>query len=382
KEQIPVLISTLVSNEKDLKPFLSDTTDVTHSAIHHFTLAQRAYEQDELIEAKQLFQMAKDLDMLRFRAPEAINHVLRKKVEEFPSATLVDSKALFEAHSTNGILGEETLLEHVHPNLLGYALLSEAFYQKLVNQQLMISEETYKMTFKELLQQMPITLVDSLTGAYEIMMLKEGWPFNEPISDALEVRKTFESQLAGGVSVKQISWSEAMKQLYNYYLKENNLAEALKVSEALLLENPYEQGNYMQAGKLSLNLEDNQKGVLYLKKAFDIKPNFEAAKGLFITLLKLDRPNEAIDYLDFAVANKPSDASMTELQFFVRQIIVLKEKYEKNPSDVQLANQIALSYLKFANTSAASVYMEKSLQLMPNNPEALAVQEQIQKLKK
>ncbi len=379
KEKIPVLISNLVSNEKDLKPFISDTTVEQHSAVHHFTLAQKTYEQADFEQAKGHYRLAKELDMLRFRAPEEMNNIINKAVTVFPNVNLVDTRALFEAHSLHGILGKETLLEHVHPNLLGYALLSEAFYQSLKNH-IINTKEGHEMTFKELYQQMPITLVDSLKGAYEIMMLKEGWPFNEPITEEVNANKSFEEILAGGLSVKQITWSDAMKQLYNYYIKEYKYPEALKVTEALLLENPYDPAFYLQAGKLCMDLEAHRRAGFYLRKAFEMKPDLETARDLLITLLKLDRPREALPYLNFAIANKPADFSLGELQLFVNQIIALKDQYAKNPTDVQLTNQIAATYLKFANTTAATIYIEKSLHIAHNNPVALALQEQIQEI--
>lgn len=381
KHQIPVLISNLVSNEKDLKPFISDTTDRQNAAIYHYDQAQKAYALGDFYGAKQHYLEAKEHDLLRFRAPEAMNSIINKVVEDFPNVNLVDTKALFEAHSPHEILGEETLLEHVHPNLLGYALLSEAFYQSLKNNHIINLENQHEISFQDLYQQMPITLVDSLKGAYEIMMLKEGWPFNEPIAEEVDVKKSYESQLAGGLSVKQISWSDAMKELFTHYIQEKNYTSALKVTEALLLENPYDPVYYRQAGKLSMDLELLSGTGFYLKKAFALQPDFETAKGLFITLLKSDQPKEAMEYLNYAVANKPSDGSLAGLQSFVTQIITLKNLYDKNPTDVQLSNQIAAAYLKFANTAAASIYVEKSLKLAHNNPTALALQQQIQELK-
>ncbi|MEQ9438949.1 MAG: tetratricopeptide repeat protein [Cyclobacteriaceae bacterium] len=379
--QIPVFISNLVSNEKDLKPFISDTTATQNSANAHFNMAQKAYKQKDFAQARQHYQEAKELDMLRFRAPEAITNIIHKAADAFPNTTLVDSRALFEGHSPHGILGHETLLEHVHPNLLGYALLSEAFYQSLKEQPILKGQVAHEITFDALYRQMPITLVDSLKGAYEIMMLKEGWPFYEPIAEEVTVHESFESELAGGLSVKQISWSDAMKQLYNHYIEEKNPEAALKVAEALLLENPYDPTFYRQAGKLSMGLEELSRAVFYLKKSFDLHPDFETARNLFITLLKSDQPKEALQYLNFAVANNPADVSLTQLQNFVRQIIALKDLHEKNSTDATIANQIAAAYLKFANTSAAAIYIEKSLELAHNNPTALALQAQVEDIK-
>ncbi|MDF9796373.1 lysophospholipase L1-like esterase [Catalinimonas alkaloidigena] len=375
---IPVLISNLVSNEKDLAPFISDTTDSHFSANEQYIQAQEAYQQEDFAKAKALFIRAKALDMLRFRAPEEMNEIIRKQADSFPHVSLVDSKAVFEARSPHGILGQETLLEHVHPNLMGYALLSEAFYQSMVQQKLLPAESANEMTFETLRKQMPVTIVDSLKGAYEIMMLKEGWPFHEPITEEINVKRSFETQLAGGLSVKQIGWEEAMQQLYQYYLKAERVEDALKVSEALLLERPYQTDLYKQAAHLCMMVKDQNRSVFYLRKAFEQKAEFATAQSLFITLLKLDQPKEALSYLNFAVSEQPSNLSLSDLQMWVKQVIQLKDKYQQQPADVRLANQIAATYLKFANTSAAAIYVEKSLKLAQNNPTATALQEQIQ----
>ncbi|MEJ0081907.1 MAG: hypothetical protein WDM78_13385 [Puia sp.] len=43
----------------------------------------------------------------------------------------MDSKGIFEANSANHMIGNELILEHVHPNLNGYALISDAFYEAM-----------------------------------------------------------------------------------------------------------------------------------------------------------------------------------------------------------------------------------------------------------
>jgi hypothetical protein len=377
EKNIPVFVSNLVSNEKDLKPFISDTGRNELSAAYHFAQAGQAYARGEYSQAKQLYVRAKDLDLLRFRAPEAINEIIQRLSKQFANVHLVDAKSLLEAHSPRGILGNELLLEHVHPNLSGYALLSEAFYQGLKAQRLITDRWPPEMSLDDLRRQMPITPVDSLKGAYEIMMLREGWPFNEPMTAPATGAKSLEEQLAGALAVKQISWGEAMTRLLNHYLRENRPAEALRVTEALLLEYPYDPAYYVQAGKLAMNLEDNERAAFYLKKAFSQQPAPDLAQSIFITLLKMDRPEEALPYVQYAAGQSVTNQALQQLPVYVQQIIALKAQYTRDPENVQLANQIAAAYLAFANTRAASKYVERSLVLAHNNAEALKLRAQI-----
>ncbi|QMU29055.1 GSCFA domain-containing protein [Adhaeribacter radiodurans] len=378
QHHVPVFISNLVSNEKDLKPFISLPGNSAKSAQYLYQQATDAYNQKNFKKAKQLYIQAKEMDLLRFRAPEALNLFIQELPAKYPGVHLVDAKKSFEQHSPQGIIGKETILEHVHPNLYGYAILSNAFYQAMKEHKLIENNSKSELDFKTLLQQMPITMVDSLKGAYEIMMLKEGWPFNEPMLPEVKKEKTTEESLAGAVAVKQISWGEAMNRLLKHYLVNNNQRGALKVTEALLLNQPYDREIYVQAGKLSMNLDDYNKAAFYLKKAFDMENNLETAQSLYITMLKADKPEEAMPYLSYAASQNQSNFPLSQLQLFVQQLIALKSRYQHDTTNINLSNQLAAGYLQFANTAAASKYINKSLRLDSDNGVALQLKKQVQ----
>jgi tetratricopeptide (TPR) repeat protein len=377
-KRIPVLISNLVSNEKDLKPFISEKGIAKTSADAHYQSGNQFLSHGDFRKAKSEFVQAKELDLLRFRAPAAMNVVIAEIASKYPGVTLVDTKSLFEKFSEHGILGKQTLLEHVHPNLFGYSLLSESFYQAMKISKLISVANITEIPITELRRQMPVTAVDSLKGEYEMMILKEGWPFNVPMPAEEKRPKTFEEELAGALVVKQISWRAAMNQLQNHYIKQQDTVRTLQVTEALLLENPYEFPLYDKAGKLCLSLNKNNDAVTYLSKAFRMENNFERAQQLFITLLKMDKPREALVFLGYAAANNQSKFSLDELHAFVKQLVVVKERFEKDSTNVELSNQLAAGYLKFANVAGANKYVDKSLQLDPKNRIALLMKEQIQ----
>ncbi|WP_460671272.1 SGNH/GDSL hydrolase family protein [Larkinella ripae] len=379
EKKIPVFISTLVSNEKGLKPLVS--APGAGSADQQFQVAKQAYEQGNFREAKLKFTQAKELDLLRFRAPEALNQVIRELENRYPEVTTVDTKAVFETHSPHGILGNETLLEHVHPNLYGYALLSDAFYEALKKKRLLVPAENDEISLAQLRQQMPLTPVDSLKGVFEVLILKEGWPFNEPMPPEEKRPKTVEEQLAGALVVKQISWSDAMQQLLAHYQKANNQRGALQVTEALMLEHPDDPVFYGQAGKIYQSLNQPERAVWCLKQAFQRQESFTTAQNLFITLLKLDRPDEALPYLRYAAAHNETTFSLTELQAFVEQLVATKKQYLADTTNVNLSNQLAAGYLRFANADGAAKYVAQSLRIDPRNATALHLRAQLQTLK-
>jgi lysophospholipase L1-like esterase len=266
KKNIPVFISNLVSNEKDLKPFISSKEKA--SALDQFNEGTIAYAQKDYLKAKQFFIKAKDLDLLRFRAPDTFNAIIARLPATYPGVYLVDAKSLFEQHSSGGILGAETLLEHVHPNLYGYALLSEAFYQSLKRHGMIAAAWPNEMPFDQLLRDLPVTKVDSIKGALEIASLKMQWPFNDPVK-RLPVQ-SFEEKLAAGLLSKKITWTQVMDTLMPYYIQQNNYPEALRVAESAMLEYPYDATFYELAGKFSIMLSRNRQASLYMQKAYQL----------------------------------------------------------------------------------------------------------------
>jgi len=322
---IPLLISNLVSNEKDLKPFISIPDGQGKSADAHYQSGIRLYRQADYPSAKKEFVMAKELDALRFRAPEALNTIIKDIAHAHKGVTLVDTRDLFEKHAAAGILGKETLLEHVHPNLQGYALLSEAFYQSL-RQAGLLPASSAEMPLEALKKQMPVTIMDSLKGEYEMMILKEGWPFNIPMPAEEKREKTEEEKLAGALVVKQISWRAAMGRLQQHYAAAKDTAAMLRVAEALALDDPLNAVYFDNAGKLSIALGLHRQAVNYLSKAFRMENSFERARMLFVILLKMDRPEEALPYVRYAAANNTSRFNLNELLSFVQQQVEAKKR--------------------------------------------------------
>ncbi|MCF0051803.1 hypothetical protein LXM25_17180 [Dyadobacter sp. LJ53] len=377
---IPLLISNLVSNEKDLKPFVSIPDKQGMTAEMHYKLGLDKYKQGDYTHAKKELVLAREHDALRFRAPEVLNDIIRKTANRHKGITLVDTKQLFEQHSPHHILGQETLLEHVHSNLLGYALLSEAFYQSMKRAGL-LPPVSVEMSLATLRARMPITRVDSLKGAYEVMILKEGWPFNIPMPAAEKQEKTEEEKLAGGLVVKQISWRDAMARLRQHYIAEHDTANALRVAEALALDNPLDPLAFDQAGNLSAVLDQNQQAITYFSKAFRLENSFARAKALFVLLLKMDRPETALPYIAYAAAHNSSGFSLNELYTSVGQINELKKQYTADSGNVQLANSLAAGYLKFANAAAAKKYTRRALEIDPDNVNAQALLQQVRSIR-
>ncbi|MBE9464738.1 hypothetical protein ACFP1I_18065 [Dyadobacter subterraneus] len=405
KHNIPVLISNLVSNEKDLKPFVSFPVDSTkfpgfslnfklglkafknknyNSAFNFFKAADKSYSENaesnyylgkltyaskNYNEARRYFSKAKDLDGLRFRAPDELNTILKNLSSKYSNAHLVDTKSIFETHAANQIIGDELILEHVHPDLMGYALMSDVFFDEIEKLKI-IKTSGEKISFDVLLKEMPITKIDSLSGIYKVANLKSSWPFTGTMrSDSFKIN-SFEEKTAYELANRKISWLDAMDRAYNYYVENHDLVNARKTVETLILEYPTDAQYYLKSAMLSGEMKDEKNAVFNFKKAFSLSPTFDIARYLFVILLKLDKPAEAIPYLDYAVANNTSRFDLNPVKNSALNIIELKNTFSKDSSDKSAPLQIAKLYFKMQNKEGAEKYARKVLVLSPGNLEA------------
>lgn len=359
EKKIPVFISNLVSNEKDIKPFVSENADTTNSAEYYFKSATKEYENGDFHKAKSLFVKAKELDMLRFRAPEAMNEVINVMTKKYPGIFLVDTKNIFEQHSPHQILNNSTLLEHVHPNLYGYALMSDAFYNALHLHKLPHKIKSQEVSFSRLLQEMPVTMVDSLYGEYDVRQLKKNWPFSNTDSQDFKSPDSEEEKVAELLVSKKISWNEAMDQLMNYYQRINNYKAAQKVAEAVVLEYPYDLTLNIYAGKFCMEQKDYQKSIVYYQKAFAIHPSIEIAKILYMENLSIDRPDLAINFVDYAIKNQGGNLELLKLKRYLKELVELK-KHLSDSSSPAINTQIADHYKFLGSTDMFAKYSGKT----------------------
>lgn len=412
---IPVFMSNLVSNEKDLPPFVS-TTDIKlvsegftakfdqglkalaaeetrratsllkeanqafpKHALCNFYLGRLAYQQGDFRNARNYLAKAKDLDLLRFRASGELNETIRQLCKEY-NTHLVDTKTEFEQYSPHQIIGDNLITDHVHPNLQGYALMSDAFYKAMKSAHFFTNGRlagrpypSMEMSYEELVRDMPITKVDSLAGVYRIHNLKGRWPFNDNVGatgwSPLHAN-TFEEVLAQKLAFEQIDWMTAHKNLFAFYEQSNRVPEAGKVIEAMILENPTVTELYELAAKLKLESKNYEESLFYSQELFYHSPSFKRAKYLFVAYLKLDLPSKALPFLNYAIANNTEGSDLGPLKTSVNTIIQHQNRLTADSSNIDAVTRIANAYLQMRNLDGATKYFSMALKIDPKNKEA------------
>ncbi len=416
--KIPVFIGTLVTNKRGIHPFVSDISkpevarewnkyyedgklalekkdtleafrllssanklDSTYAECQ-FKLAEISFARKDYQSARIFYTNAKELDQLRFRAPEIFNQIIKKAASGRPNVYLTDVSAAFDSASSHQIVGDELLLEHVHPNLNGYYLMAETYLKSLKASSVLKKENLDNISAKVIRQNMPLSKFDTAYGYISTILLKENWPFNEPLPEPTPIEKTYEGKVAGGLAVRQYSWEVAMEKLFNYYGQKSDFEQALRIAEGQCLESPFKVLYFERAAKLAQSLKNDEKALFYLGKIWqNFVKNNEIAGQLAALNLKVDRPEQVIPYLDYMILNTTANQKLVETKKTTEQIIQYKTKLKaSNTQDVVTLNAIASLYFRAGNYTAALKYVYSSLQIEPNRLETKRIQEQVNQM--
>ena len=318
---IPVLIGTLVSNEADLPPFdggpgpgvdLEQWADLEglrqrdrargavaseraqidamlaldeQAADAWFALGDWEERAGHWAAAREAYREARDLDRLRFRAPSAFNQTIRDLAERY-GARLVEVREEFAAVSDQGLIGDELLLEHVHPTARGYWILAEAFLEGLEDEQIISRPETGPREPQRWEEQVPLTELDHLMVMHRIREMRASYPFVEetisrsPLTPETEVEEWALRRYRG-----EVSWVEAMEALLQIYLAEGRTEEAARVARLTAQEYPLDVGPHLVAGQLLLRLREWDWARLYLNRAIRASPEDPRAS---VSLVRLE----------------------------------------------------------------------------------------------
>jgi tetratricopeptide (TPR) repeat protein len=267
---------------------------------------------------------------------------------------LVDTKKEFEQYSPHGIVGNETILEHLHPNLHGYSIMSDAFFQAMQGQHLIADSAERQISYVQLVKEMPVTKMDSLIGLIQITNLKTGWPFNQPISAGYKPDTSISGELASRIESAQATWADGMDQLFSYYKNSNDKEGALRIMKAMNLEFPNEKQYCGNAANIDAILGNYDEAAFYYRKLYQLEPNDQLAVNIFQLYLRADEPNAALAY----IKNLPQ-AQQAQAFNILTQIINDKAILAKQPHDLQATARLVSNYKLLGLTDMASKYSAK-----------------------
>jgi len=276
KNNVPVFIGDQVSNLHDMKPFKSVPSDGLKGADEYYNAAKKLEEQGEIQKAKENYILARDYDCIRFRASSDINRIIQNLAGKY-QVHFVPTVDPFNSNSPNGIVGENLLTEHLHPNITGTFLLSESFYKEITKSKLIASEINLptEKSYKNFVKDYGYTNLDYLIGKHRITNLKYHWPFVDETTSYTDYRQIYKptdkaDSLAFTVMAKQsMTLTQAHEQLAVWYEKNGDFLNAFKEYNSLTEICPYWSLYFRKTADCLLKMNDLPKALHFFDRSIE-----------------------------------------------------------------------------------------------------------------
>ena len=278
---VATFIGSLTSNLRDQPPFADRANAAPGGADSIFADARRALAGGDTITAQRLFERARDLDVVRFRAPTEFNAIIRR-VAQSTGATFVDVAGRFEAEAAGHIPGGDLFLEHVHPNAHGQALIARAFFEALRDQSFLghaaHSEQLRSWgAYEEL---MDLSTLDVRVATHTVRTITGRWPF-VPVAAQRDYRGTYRptdllDSLSFGVSAGA-PWADAKLVMGRDYLRRHEVDSAIVEYRGLVRDAPFFAAPWEVLGDAFRAAHQSDSAYAALQRSLDIRPSPSAA---------------------------------------------------------------------------------------------------------
>lgn len=296
----------------------------------------------DTLKAYTAFYRAKDFDGLRFRAGEDINRRIYQ-MGNAENVTIVPVKEAFESHSAGRLPGNSLLLEHLHPNVDGYALMAKKFAEAIVDAKYLGSPTIASLPDSLWLHKLGVTDVDITLAAIRIQYLKMGWPFaagSPPPKEEFRFRRTdgvkphdeFIEKLALQFWYDKISWEKMHVEAAEYYSNQKQWDKAEEEYRALIHATPMNASPYIFLGRLLANQQRIDEALEAFLEAVKFEQNAYAYNMIgSIYLVRMDA-SRGVTYLEKAARLAPGDM---QIRFQLAQGYAMKGDFPNANQAIQ-----------------------------------------------
>ena len=341
---VPVIASTLSSNLKDQKPFVSVDNSNYPSADNIYSNANEELDQANYDSAKTLFIYAKELDALRFRAPEQINKTIIRLCNEY-DYPYIRSDSLLNSSSEAGIVGNNLMTDHLHPNVRGYQIIGNLFFSAMKKYGYLPTTESSDLnesTADSLVYAYyNFTHFDSTVADFRIKILKNDWPYINPEKQLPRNRLIRLNNLIDSLAIEvidgRISREQARLEVAKNYLRQNQLDEYATEMAALIEEFPFIYKYYNITARELISAGKYSRAYYFLKKGYDKKPNAFNSKWLGIIDLSQGFVDDALKFLEMSLKYDNKDA---QTYFNITGAYAQKKEFNKALASINKCLQI------------------------------------------
>ena len=313
RKNIPVILSELVSNLKDQAPLYSNSDDKNSQATEVYNKAKSSEEQGNFTEAKNLYYQAKDVDVVRFRAPEALNDVIHKISQKY-QLPVVPMKRYFENASEDGLIGDKLMIDHLHPTIDGYFVMADAFFNTMKEQKFITAtwDQSKIKQSSYYRNNWGFTELDSIIGGLNIQSLKAGWPFR-PVTELNTFLESYrytsyvDSMAFSYLTKKERHIEDEHIKLAQHYAEQGFNNKAFDEYYSLIKLHPYIGDLYYDAIRYLIPQERYSEALDLLLSAPNIEYDYYYYYMSGTLRLKLNQVSQAISDLEYSYKNIAKD---------------------------------------------------------------------------
>jgi len=230
--EFPTLIDTLTTLV---------ATDSLNASLHYW-LGEAYAATGDAAKARRHLMIANDLDLLKFRAPESMNRIIRTTAKRH-NVPFVSADSTLQSLSPLGIPGNNLFWEHLHPTVHGYYQIADLFVREIVRQKWIIPQNTENKLLPFDHDSLSLAWLDLAYADLSMRNLTTHWPFR-----GYDVRPTVIDKsdkalvdIALKVYALQTGWNEGCLATIDFFERSKLYGPAIVTAGALLDEFPYEQ---------------------------------------------------------------------------------------------------------------------------------------------
>ncbi|MFX0210650.1 MAG: hypothetical protein ACFFDT_32015, partial [Candidatus Hodarchaeota archaeon] len=336
-------------------------------AILHFRIGKCLEAMGEYAEARKAYICARDYDMLRFRASSEFSQIIRDVSQECNTA-FINMDSVFVSHSEHGIIGNDLISEHLHPNFKGYFLMAKHMTQAITEHNLIEPVGTWRWDLEksdaEYIALSAVTEFDEMLARYSLSLLTRGWPFRKPLT--LDISKLSKDEkiileMAKRIHRNPETWRIARHQLAEYFFNRNEYHRAKAEYRAISKLAPlWDDLAFVKLGDIALIEEDFDLAQMWYTSALQINGALAEVRAKLGILYLIQNNYER------------SRSLLEQSLWLVQQGIKFV-----NISELEARYFLSFCCLKLGDLSAARNQIEKVLKKQPNHSKALSLLSEI-----
>jgi lysophospholipase L1-like esterase len=344
--EVPAYVASLASNLRDQAPFASDSGGATTNAGAAFIAARIALDAHDPA-AESLFARARDLDLIRFRAPREFNGIIRD-VARAKGAIYVPVAEAFRAADPDHVPGDSLFFEHVHPRPVGTTIIARSFFEAMRASGFGgLSAQPLAAPWSEYTSRMALTPLDTDIATTIVDALKHRWPFAPRGTSSNFVEsytpRTSTDSLAFAVVTGRQTWVQAKLAEAAHHEQHHDTEAAVAAYRGLMRDQPWNESPFRFAARAELTADHLSQARELLERAYALRPT----PFTCLTLARL-------------VA-----ADSTQLP---RAASLLQQAMQLGGFNPDAAYQLSLVYARQGNVPAARAAAISLYRLVPNYP--------------